>query len=82
MAIPKAVACTLDMLFYLGCLVWPQWERKCLAVQRLEVPEFGEVNPGVSHPLIGEQDEVMGEGLWEEVTWKGVVSGMDVKCIS
>ena len=46
------------------------------------MPEFGEVNPGVSHPLIGEQDEVMGEGLWEEVTWKGVVSGMDVKCIS
>ena len=25
----------------LPCLVWPQWERKHLALQRLEVPGFG-----------------------------------------
>jgi hypothetical protein len=30
-AIPKAVASMGDMFFYLGCLVWSQWERKCLA---------------------------------------------------
>jgi hypothetical protein len=30
------------MFFYLGCLIWPQWERKCLASQRLEVPWRGD----------------------------------------
>ncbi|KRY62480.1 hypothetical protein T4D_6742 [Trichinella pseudospiralis] len=23
---------------WLGCLVWPQWERNCLALQRLDMP--------------------------------------------
>jgi hypothetical protein len=27
-AIPNAVAYMWDMFFYLGFLVWPQWERK------------------------------------------------------
>uniref|UniRef100_A0A0V1KHB8 Uncharacterized protein n=1 Tax=Trichinella nativa TaxID=6335 RepID=A0A0V1KHB8_9BILA len=26
------------MFFYLGFLVWPQWERMHLALQRLDVP--------------------------------------------
>jgi hypothetical protein len=25
-------------MFYLGCLVWLQWERLCLGSQRLDVP--------------------------------------------
>ena len=29
------------MFFYLGCLVCPQWKRKCLAWKRLEVLEWG-----------------------------------------
>ena len=30
------------MFFYLGSLVWPQWERKHLVSQRLEVSESGD----------------------------------------
>ena len=37
-AVQKAVACTWDMFFYLGCLVWSQWERKHHTLQRLEMP--------------------------------------------
>lgn len=29
MAIPKTVACVLDVLYYLGCLVWPHRDFKC-----------------------------------------------------
>jgi len=50
--IPKAVACTWDMFFYLGWLVWPQRERKCLALERLEVPGW-EGYPGV--PTLSEE---------------------------
>ena len=39
-AIPKAVACIWDTFYKLGCLVWPQWERKLLALQRLELPRL------------------------------------------
>jgi hypothetical protein len=35
-AISKAVVCSWQ-----GCLVWPQWERKYLALQRLEIPGGG-----------------------------------------
>lgn len=35
-----------DMFLYLGCLVWPQWKRKCLAWQRLEVPGEGWIPRG------------------------------------
>lgn len=39
--IRKSVACQWDMFLYLGCLVWPQWERMHLAPQTLDVPEWG-----------------------------------------
>jgi hypothetical protein len=29
------------MFFKLGCLLWLRWERKYLALQRLEVPGLG-----------------------------------------
>jgi hypothetical protein len=35
------------MFFWLSFLVWPQWERKHLALQRLEVPGQG-IPRGVS----------------------------------
>ena len=70
-AIPKAVACTWDMLFYLGCLVWPQWERKCLALQRLEVPGWGEIPRGAS-PTPRRRGGELGKGLCEEGDWEGV----------
>jgi hypothetical protein len=39
---PKAVACMQVMFFWLGCLVWPQWEMKHLASQRLEMSGWGD----------------------------------------
>jgi hypothetical protein len=36
-AFPKAMDYMWGM-FYLGCLVWLQWERLCLGSQRLDVP--------------------------------------------
>jgi hypothetical protein len=40
-AVPKAVVCMWDIFFWLDCLVWPQWERKNLDLQRLDVPGVG-----------------------------------------
>jgi len=31
-----------------GLLVWPQWERKCLALQRLGVPVLEDIQRGVA----------------------------------
>jgi hypothetical protein len=39
-AIPKAIAC-MWVMFYLGCLVWHQWEMIYLASKRLEVQGEG-----------------------------------------
>jgi len=65
--IPKVVACMWDMVFYLGCLVWSQWERKCLASQTLEVRAWGNTEEG--HPLRGEGERRWGKdcgrGDWE-----------------
>lgn len=60
-AIPKAV-CLWDMIFYLGCLVWSQWERTHLAPQKRVVPK------GSFHPLRGKAEEVAGKdwGLGSE----------------
>jgi hypothetical protein len=41
--IPKAVACMWDMFLYLGCLIW---ERKHLALKRLEVLGMGAITRG------------------------------------
>jgi hypothetical protein len=35
------------MFFYLGCLLCPQWERKLLALQRIDVPGQGDVGQTV-----------------------------------
>jgi hypothetical protein len=42
---PKVVVSKWDMFFYVDCLIWPQWERMCLALQRLDVPGWG-IYPG------------------------------------
>jgi hypothetical protein len=55
---------------YLGYALLAQWERKHLASQRTEAPEEGNTW-GCVHPLRGEGEGVMGEGLWEGVTWRG-----------
>jgi hypothetical protein len=65
----------------LGCLVWYQWEKKCLASQRLEVPALvrgGGRYPGAPYLLRGEGG--IKEGLWERVARRGAV--WDVKWIS
>ena len=51
-AIPKAVACMWDMVFYLGCLVL---ERMSLIWQRLDAPGSGDTLG--SHSLRGEGEE-------------------------
>jgi len=52
------------MFFYLGCLVWPQWERKCLASQRLKMPgQGGEDTWQLGDLLRGEGKEGMRERL-------------------
>ena len=68
-AIPKPVASSWDMFFYLGCLVWPQCERMLLALHRLDVPGWGDIQ-GSSHHAEekGRRDGVWGQGLWEGVT--------------
>lgn len=37
-AIIKVVVCLWDMFYRWGCFVWPQWEKKFLDSQTLEVP--------------------------------------------
>jgi hypothetical protein len=48
-AIPKAVAYLWDMFFWLGGLVWAQWERKRLTLQRLKVPGWGDTQEDPTH---------------------------------
>ena len=56
--IPKAVAYTWNIFFQLDCLVRPKWERKYLALQRLDV--LGWVGIQGHLPLITGE----GEGRW------------------
>ena len=75
-AIPKAVACMWYRFFELGCLVWPQWERKHLASQRLEVPKWGETQRDLHH------SEEKGKGDGGRIAGGGDQeggSGQDVK---
>jgi hypothetical protein len=37
-ATPKAISFARNIFLYLGCLVWPQCERRHVIFQRLEVP--------------------------------------------
>jgi len=55
------------------CLLWPQWERKRLASQRLEVPQYSDTW-GVPHQL--RENGRIWEGLWEWVTRREAVSRM------
>jgi hypothetical protein len=48
------------MFFYTGFLVWPQRERMCLALQRLDVPECGDTLGG---SLFSEKKEGVVVGL-------------------
>jgi hypothetical protein len=48
--IPKVVACLWDMFFWLGCLVWPQWERNNLPLHRFKAPAWG-YTQGLPHML-------------------------------
>jgi hypothetical protein len=56
-----------NMFPYLGYLIWPQWERMCLALQRLDVPKWGLYGEGGS-TLLEEKGRVMGGGT---VYWGG-----------
>jgi hypothetical protein len=35
------------------CLVWPQWEKMCLILERLEAPKKGEAILSGDYPLRG-----------------------------
>jgi hypothetical protein len=61
------------MFFYLGCLLRPQWERKCLVLQILEVTGW-EDTQGI--PFCPEERHERREGLWEGTTGRGAMSGM------
>jgi hypothetical protein len=37
-AVPNAVACLWNLFPYLGCFVWPQWERIYLTLKSHDVP--------------------------------------------
>jgi hypothetical protein len=58
--IPKAIICMWAMFFQLGCLVWPQRQRKQVDLQRLEVLGScgGNTRVGGSH------SEEKGMGRW------------------
>jgi len=63
------------MGFVLLSMGWPQWEGKCLASQRLEVPGWEDTQRAPSSlEEKGKWGE--GEGLWEGMTRKGAVSRM------
>jgi hypothetical protein len=42
-------------MFYLGCLVWPQWERKFLVLWRCELPGWGKPRAPSSAQREGEK---------------------------
>jgi hypothetical protein len=60
------------MLFEMGCLVWPQWERMSLASKRLEVSGWKDTKWGPKGSK--EKGREMGGGLREGVTQRGTVS--------
>ena len=61
------------MFFLLDCLVYPQWEKICLASQRCEVP--GGMIPKRALPLLLREGEgEMGEGLCKGMTRRRAVS--------
>lgn len=49
----------------------PQWKRKHLALQRLEVPGWGEIPRGAS-PTPRRRGGELGKGLCEEGDWEGI----------
>ena len=55
-------ACTAEDL-----LVWPQWEKTCLTLERLEAPGSGEAW------WVGVRGKQSGEEEWDEELWEGAV---------
>jgi hypothetical protein len=51
------------MFFKLGCIFWPQWKRKHLALQRLEVLGAGYTQGEATHSEEKRREGVVGEGL-------------------
>jgi hypothetical protein len=73
---PKSCSLYLGYVLLAGCLVWPQWERKHLASQRLEVPKWGETQRDLHH------SEEKGKGDGGRIAGGGDQeggSGQDVK---
>ena len=60
-------------MWEMGCLVWPQWERKHLASQRLEVPGWGDTQGD----LLRGKGEGGGGSIVGGANQEGAVSGMD-----
>ena len=58
-AISKAVGLPLESVPQQGCIVWPQWERMLLTLQRLDMPML----EGTWWGTLSEKREVEGEGL-------------------
>jgi hypothetical protein len=57
------------MFCKLKCLVWPQWERKCLTLKKLDVPGWGQIQGGSTHSE--QKGKGIGEGLSEGMTGGG-----------
>jgi hypothetical protein len=70
-AIPKAVAYRWNMFYELGCLLWPLWERNHLALQRLQVPEWGWGIPMGPHTLRGGGEVKWDKDCWRKWLWVG-----------
>jgi hypothetical protein len=47
------------------CLVWPQWEKMCLILERLEAPRKGGDWEGGEHPPGGKGKKEQEEELWK-----------------
>jgi hypothetical protein len=66
---PKSYSLYVGFVHLADCLVWPQWERKHLASQRLEV--LGGRMHRETPTGSAKKGREMEEGLWEEVTRSG-----------
>ena len=77
---PKSCCLYVGYVHLAGLPVWPQWKRKCLDVQRFDVPGGEAGGQGDTqedpHQLREQEEGGMGEGLWEGMTGRGVVRGM------
>ena len=61
-AVPKSVVVCVSCSANWACLVWPQWEKMCLTLQRLDVP--GQEGNGEGGSTLSEE-KGRDEGLCE-----------------